>query len=407
MQKRWALPLFLGLFGCMSAEDDVGSSVRSLAHEGPWQIPTETVAIGDTQYVSYTGAGPWVGESGCSNGMEPGALALREYILDWFYQVSDVQGFSCRPIRGSSTTMSVHGTGRALDIFIPVNGSPDDGNAADNDLGDPVGNWLIENAEYIGIQYIVWDRWSWGAHRDPGDKSRSYGGTHPHHDHLHIELSLDAAAKKTGFFLEEQGPPDIPRCDPLGPDGGVIDDHEPCTQFFGPSQYWRTELSGYGGGMRWTNAFESNEPSNWVRYIPEFTRAGDYEVEVHIDPEFGRHRETRYAITHADGVAEVIVDQSDVSGWTKLGEFRFTTDQHHDVSIFDNAIGPVDEEQHIVADAIRFTANTEIPGPPPPEDDKPEVSGGCSTSSQPPALPWLFLLGLLACRRRQRRALEK
>ncbi|MEZ4464481.1 MAG: hypothetical protein R3F43_08225 [bacterium] len=69
------------------------------------------------------------------------------------------EGYACRQIRGSSG-MSVHGTGRALDIFVPLSGG-----AADNDLGDPIANWLVEHAE-IGVQ-LIWDRTIWSGSRSP------------------------------------------------------------------------------------------------------------------------------------------------------------------------------------------------------------------------------------------------
>jgi hypothetical protein len=82
----------------------------------------------------------------------------------------------------------VHSEGRAIDLYVPTDGTGDD--SASNDLGDPIANWLAENAEYIGMSYVIWDQASWGAHRD-GDKHQSYGGSHPHNDHLHIEVTWD------------------------------------------------------------------------------------------------------------------------------------------------------------------------------------------------------------------------
>ncbi|MEQ8272428.1 MAG: S-layer homology domain-containing protein [Deltaproteobacteria bacterium] len=211
MRARLVLPLLTIVLACAGteAEEDypphgmeeieapVGfeKSELSARVSGPWRIPASTRAIGDRQDVEYVGAGAWIGTRGCSSGLTSGARALRDDLVDLFPQTIGIGGFACRPIRGSTTRMSVHGTGRALDIHIATLAGD-----ADNGEGDPVGNWLIENAEQIGVQYIIWDRWTWRADRPDGSKDRSYGGTHPHHDHLHIELSLDAAAQRTPYF---------------------------------------------------------------------------------------------------------------------------------------------------------------------------------------------------------------
>jgi hypothetical protein len=91
--------------------------------------------------------------------------------------------------------MSVHGTGRAIDVFIPLSRGD-----ADNTLGDEVANWLVSNAQAIGVQLVIWDRSSWNGSRSSGSKLRAYGGPHPHHDHLHVELNTDGAARRTPWF---------------------------------------------------------------------------------------------------------------------------------------------------------------------------------------------------------------
>ena len=105
-------------------------------------------------------------------------------------------GYNCRKI-GGSNSWSVHSTGRAIDLFIRTSGGQ-----ADNDLGDPVANWLIEHAEYLGISFLVYDRGSWGAHRPAGTKHRYYSGVHPHHDHIHIEVTEAAAQRATQWFRD-------------------------------------------------------------------------------------------------------------------------------------------------------------------------------------------------------------
>jgi hypothetical protein len=142
--------------GCMAETHEAGSVSVGLAEAGPWDVPLATRRIADPQYVAYDGAGPWIGSAGCGPGLLSGTAALGAYLDRAFPQVRGIGGYSCRRNTGDTSRTSVHGTGRALDVFIPL-----DGGAADNGLGDEVANWLIEHAEEIGVQYVIWDRWQW------------------------------------------------------------------------------------------------------------------------------------------------------------------------------------------------------------------------------------------------------
>lgn len=90
--------------------------------------------------------------------------------------------------------MSIHGMGRALDVYIPMS----DGRA-DNTLGDPVANWAVEHAAELGVQTVIWDRTIWSV---PAKTARPYGGTHPHNDHVHIELTNEAAAQELAWYQQ-------------------------------------------------------------------------------------------------------------------------------------------------------------------------------------------------------------
>lgn len=181
-----------------SADDETwledADQVEKSARAGRWALPASVRSAGDRQNVGYTGAPSWSGGRNCTGRLLAGTNQLGEYLVNQFSGARYFQGYACRQIVGSSG-MSVHGTGRALDVFIPTAGGQ-----ADNDKGDPVANWLIQNAQHIGIQLIIWDRTIWTASRAAGTKDRAYGGEHPHHDHLHIELTPDAAARRTAFF---------------------------------------------------------------------------------------------------------------------------------------------------------------------------------------------------------------
>jgi hypothetical protein len=165
-----------------------------LSRAGRWVPPSSVVAAGRRQNVSYNGAPSWSGGRNCGGSFSSGARKLGDYLKANFPGARSYGGYSCRPNTANTSQTSVHGTGRAIDLFVPLHNGQ-----ADNDLGDPIANWLVENAESIGVQFIVWDRTSWGASRS-GDKHRAYTGPHPHHDHLHIELTIDGGREGTPWF---------------------------------------------------------------------------------------------------------------------------------------------------------------------------------------------------------------
>lgn len=157
-----------------------------------WLLPSSVAAAGRRQNVSYNRAG-----STCSGGPTPGARELSNYIKNNFSEINrsvpggGVQMYNCRQVRGGGS-LSVHSVGRALDVFIPTQGG-----RADNQKGDRIVHWLVQNAEAIGVQMIIWDRTIWY----PGSRGdRCYGGSHPHNDHIHVELSTDAGQRRTAFF---------------------------------------------------------------------------------------------------------------------------------------------------------------------------------------------------------------
>jgi MYXO-CTERM domain-containing protein len=350
----WFLCGMVGLMvgGACSGEDEASKRAAALAEPGPWLIPDDVMAAGDEQFVEFTSGGPWVGEEGCGGGLLEGTGILREYLFTYYPQAHEIGGYACRPIVGDPANMSVHATGRALDIMI----HPVDGGEADNEMGDPIANWFVANAEYIGVQQIIWDRLVWRAQDAPGEKARPYTGEHPHHDHVHVELSVEAAGLGTPFFQEEQGPPDMPSCGTVAPEGGVIDDLDSCADFYGPPEYWRAvDGEGEGGSLLWTDAFESPEPSNWARWNLDFASGGTYRVEYHAVADYALAPRVRYEIRHGTENEVVWIDQSAQSGWVALGDFDFAAGSGQSVAVFDNVDQPVAEGQHIVFDALRVT----------------------------------------------------
>lgn len=349
------------LLGACASPEEVAKSEAALSHPGPWDLPASVASFGDTQHVTYTGAGPWVGPSGCGGGLSVGAGRLRDFLATGFPQVTHVGGYSCRTINGDSTTMSVHATGRALDIHIPLHGGE-----ADNDLGDPVAHWLIGHAEEIGIQYIIWDRWTWSGSRAAGSKERAYTGAHPHHDHLHVELSVEGGRGATRWFSGPMEPPEPTGCAALPGSGGVIEETSACFAAYGPATYWRHESVGHGGSLLWTNAFQSDAPSNWARWHVELRERGEYAVEVWAEPGFAVNRRTRYELRHGGAAHSIEVDlAAGAGGWLRLGVFDFDAGGGQHLSVHDDVDGAVAPDQHIPADAIRLTRVVVAPEPTP------------------------------------------
>jgi len=384
----WTLLMIPALSGCLGAEA-AGKIEAALSQSGPWDIPEETLAIGDTQVVEYTGAGSWRGPDGCAGGPEPGTQVLGDWLRTAFPQALAVDGYACRPINGDASRMSVHATGRALDIMLPLHA--DD---ADNDLGDPIGNWLIEHAEEIGIQFIIWDQWTWQADRPAGHKGSRYRGASPHYDHLHVEISLEAAAMETAWFAGPMEPPPVDGCAPVTDAGGIVDNSSRCFAAFGDMSFWREVTdAGEGGSLLWTNAFQSDMPSNWARWRLDVDVAGEYAVEVSVDPAWGVYDATRYGIHHGGEEDFVMVDQGASDGWNHLGVYRFAAGRGQHVSVYDNAVDAVPPEQRIVADAVRLVPmalDTMPPdgglpstGPVPTDGDplNRRLTGGCSAGT--------------------------
>lgn len=126
----------------------------------------------------------------CTGAEQPGARALADVILHRYPAAQIGHGspygiYNCRK-NTSSSSMSVHGEGRAIDVGFPITSG-----------GHPEAHalcaWLVTHSAGLGIQFLVyWER-KWGCSYGWA----LYGGSNPHHDHVHVELkwshALDAS----------------------------------------------------------------------------------------------------------------------------------------------------------------------------------------------------------------------
>jgi hypothetical protein len=104
----------------------------------------------------------------------------------------------------------------------------------------------------------------------------------------------------------------------------------------------------------WTNAFISDEPSNWARWNLQLAGAGRFRVEVNLVEGYNRSRRVPYRLRHGGQETDVILDQSTASGWRALGTFDFQAGDDQWISVYDNT-GEEGGDLHITVDAIRLT----------------------------------------------------
>jgi hypothetical protein len=123
-------------------------------------------------------------ESKCTGGFTQGAASLSELIMERYSPpVTSVGGYSCRQ-NTNDNSVSIHGVGRALDIMI-------DGTTPKGlETGTRIRNFVINNAEQLGVQVVIWDRHIWSVNEKGW---RDYNGPNPHTDHLHVEINVAAS----------------------------------------------------------------------------------------------------------------------------------------------------------------------------------------------------------------------
>ncbi|MBC8091502.1 MAG: hypothetical protein H7Y15_06095 [Pseudonocardia sp.] len=81
-----------------------------------------------------------------------------------------------------------HGAGRACDLAASSDGFGETASGGDKDYGDRLAAWYVDNADRLGIVYVIWFREIWL----PGVGWRSYDGSGSpsaaHTDHVHLSV---------------------------------------------------------------------------------------------------------------------------------------------------------------------------------------------------------------------------
>jgi hypothetical protein len=153
-----------------------------------WQ-PPESNATG-----SYEG----LNGEGCSGGLKPGTKQLGEQLKAQFN--TTYGGYACRANTANKSQLSIHAVGRALDI------------TASGGAGDEIADYLVNNAEALGIQLIIWNHTIWKI-GESGPSSRQYSGPNPHTDHVHAEVTNAVAANGPGAPTTGEPSGDDPSAD--------------------------------------------------------------------------------------------------------------------------------------------------------------------------------------------------
>ncbi len=206
------------------AESALATESGAVAVSGPWVIPPWVNAAQHVPVINPPSVAP-LGSCSSSNAFQcscthpecspahDGTVDLDQYIRNkWNYLTSG--GLYCCRQNSAQTSvpkLSVHAVGRAIDLMVPMVGGQ-----ANNSLGDPVANWLVDNAQNIGIQRVIWDRAYWNGNHGYGHLSSS---SLPHTDHIHVELSIEGAAKLTQFFTSGAY---LGACEPRCEDNTII-----------------------------------------------------------------------------------------------------------------------------------------------------------------------------------------
>lgn len=126
-----------------------------------------------------------------TSGPSPGAQALMRHTIEHFAARS-LGIYHVRNVVGGSS-LSKHARGEAGDSGYPytIGGTPE---------GWRLANWLLLWHAELGVQTVIYARKVWSNVRD-AEGWRHYGGHSAHWEHVHWELTGQAAAELTSHMI--------------------------------------------------------------------------------------------------------------------------------------------------------------------------------------------------------------
>jgi hypothetical protein len=191
-----------------------------------------------------------------------------------------------------------------------------------------------------------------------------------------------------GQSFESANCPVCPKA--LDGDVTVIDDEDAgCLQR--KTKAWWSALNGHSGHHFYTLGTDADDDVTRASWVFGVDVPGDYEVEVFVPEQGASTTHATYRVHHADGVDEVVIDQSTDKGWQPLGVYAFAGAETERIALGDATGENIDTLARKVAfDAVRFTfvpgASTgDTDGTPTPPPDA--TTGAAAEDSGPAADP--------------------
>ncbi|MCH7232472.1 hypothetical protein L0U85_16660 [Glycomyces sp. L485] len=152
------------------------SAVGPSASDAPDAEPAPRNSDGTLPYESCTENDPTTG--GC---LTPRTLHALEQ--------ANIVGFTRYTKCYRNGSWGEHPKGRACDFAAQVGNFGGDAYGDDKRYGDNLAAWLVQNADALGVQYVIWYRQIWMP--SSGWKSYSLAGGDPSSDHTnHVHLSI-------------------------------------------------------------------------------------------------------------------------------------------------------------------------------------------------------------------------
>lgn len=161
-----------------------------------------------------------------------------------------------------------HIAGRAVDIMFRTVRRGRLYSMPDLEHGSPVAEYLVQNAEVFGVQYLIWARSQWMGHNPPGTgrgRKFSHYTVAPnserfdHFNHIHLELSLDACLNNLPFYSRSRS--------------GTAEPPRPARTVFGPPNTTGliTSLPAEGNPRQVTRTIELPQPGSRLGPVPTRT----------------------------------------------------------------------------------------------------------------------------------------